>query len=377
MANNASQNFAPYGAGPVQGRPQQPYRPMQQGQRPPMPGRPPMQGGGRPPMNAPRQPAPMQGRPMPGQKPGEAAPKKGRRRKESDFFYVNRKGVCFLMFVVLLIAIIVLGSGVLAMVPSLKNNSAVSMILQFTSVFQIKDMTPESERADTTDEEGNTVQYKENTQYVTFMELIMGSVNNLTGGSSDEGEAEVQADGDEGDVAEEEAGGFDTSTPFYDGYVAMAEVKGISDDISVTLVKFMPFALVAFLLFALWYMVKAFLALFGKRVFKNFGLGSILMLICAAIPIVIAISMISIYAAEAGAESVSLQFGVIGDYFGGAFKTGLELLNASQAAEASEGTLTVLPFYMGYGQLVLLVLPVVTLLLSFGARRKIPYSIFD
>lgn len=339
-------------------------------------------------MNGPRQPVPMQGRPMPGQKPGEEAPKKGRRRKESDFFYVNRKGVCFLMFVVLLIAIIVVGSGVLAMVPSLKKNSAIGMILQFTAVFQIKDMTPESERVPTVDEAGDEVEYQEKTQYVTFMELIMGSINNLTGGAAtEEGEEELKllADeegGEDADATEEESGGgFDMSTPFYDGYMAQAEVKGISDNIAVTLMKFMPFALVAFVLFALWYMIKSFLALFGKRVFKNFGLGSILMIVCAATAIVVAIAMISIYAAEAGAEEVTLQFGAIGDYFGGAFKSGLDILTAAEeaAAEATEegATLTVLPFYMGYGQLILLALPVVTLVLSFGARRKIPYSIFD
>lgn len=340
-------------------------------------------------MNGPRQPVPMQGRPMPGQRPGEEAPKKGRRRKESDFFYVNRKGVCFLMFVVFLIAIIVLGSGVLAMVPSLKNNSAVKMILQFTAVFQIKDMTPASEREDTVDEEGNTVTYQDKSQYVTFMELIMGSVNGLTGGSSDEGEAEVQADVEDGEGTEEAGGGFDTSTPFYDGYIAMAEVKGISDNIAVTLIKFMPFALVAFLLFALWYMIKAFLAMFGKRVFKNFGLGSILMLICAATTVVVAVAMISVYAAEAGAEEVSLQFGAIGDYFGGAFQSIpadaeeaasrlQEAMDAAQAAiDAGETPAVQVPFVMGYGQLILLALPVVSLILSFGARRKIPYSIFD
>lgn len=343
-------------------------------------------------MNGPRQPVPMQGRPKPGQKPGGEAPKKGRRRKESDFFYVNRKGVCFLMFVVLLISVIVLGSGVLAMVPSLKNNSAVGMILKFTAVFQIKDMTPESEREDSVDEQGNTVTYQDKTQYVTFMELIMGSINGLTGGSSDGGEAEAEAladDAEAGETAEEGGGGFDTSTPFYDGYIAMAEVKGISDNIAVTLMKFMPFALVAFLLFALWYMIKAFLGMFGKRVFKNFGLGSILMLVCAATTIVVAIAMISIYAAEAGAEEVSLQFGAIGDYIGGAFRSIpadaeeaasrlQEILDAAQAAiDAGETPAVQVPFVMGYGQLILLALPVVTLVLSFGARRKIPYSIFD
>lgn len=327
-------------------------------------------------MNGPRQPAPMQGRPMPGQRPGEEAPKKGRRRKESDFFYVNRKGVCFLMFVVFLLAIIVvLGSGVLGMMPSMKENSAMSMIFKFTAVFEVKDLTPESERTPTVDEDGNEVAYTEKSQYVTFMELILGSVNGLTGGSADAGEAAAQADEGDGEV-EEAAGGFDMSTPFYDGYVAMADAKGISDDITVTLMKFLPFALVALVVFALWYMIKAFLAMFGKRVFKNFGLGSILMLICAAIPIVVGISMISIYAAEAGGE-VSLQFGAIGDYFLGAFKTGLKIANDAASAEAAEGALTTLPFYMGFGQLILLGLPVVTLLLSFGARRKIPYSIFD
>lgn len=340
-------------------------------------------------MNGPRQPVPMQGRPMPGQRPGEEAPKKRRRRKESDFFYINRKGVCFLMFVVLLIAIIVLASGVLAMVPSLKSNSAVGMILKFTSVFQIRDMTPESEREDKEDAEGNTVTYQDKTQYVTFMELIMGSINGLTGGSSEEGEAEVQAEAEEGEGSEESSGGFDMSTPFYDGYIAMAEAKGIADDISVTLVKFMPFALIAFLVFALWYMIKAFLGMFGKRVFKNFGLGSILMLICGATSVIVAIGMISIYAAEAGAESVTLQFGAIGDYFSGAFQSipadaeeaaarAQEIADAVEAAVAAGETPPVqVPFVMGFGQIIILALPIVTLLLSFGARRKIPYSIFD
>lgn len=346
-------------------------------------------------MNGPRQPAQMspQGRPMPGQSVGEQPKdeKKKRNRKESDFFYVNRKGVCFFMFVVFLIAIIVLFSGVLGMMPSLKDNAAIKTVLKFTAVFQIKDMTPLSEREDTTDEEGNTVAYQDKTQYVTFVELIMGAINNITGKSSaEDAEPEVQADEPaDGEDGTESAGGFDTSTPFYDGYIEMAEVKGISDNIAVTLIKFVPFALIAFAVFALWYMIKAFAALFGKRVFKNFGLGSILMIICAATTVLVAIAMISVYAAEAGAEEVTLQFGAIGDYITGLFESVpadaaeaaarlQEIADAREAAiAAGETPPVVVPFTAAWGQVVLLVLPVITLVLSFGARRKIPYSIFD
>ena len=102
---------------------------------------------------------------------------------------------------------------------------------------------------------------------------------------------------------------------------------------------------------ALVLMIKAFLAMFGKRIFKCFGLGAILMLVCAG---VVALGGLAFLAGVDG----TLDFGAIVNVLLGSFTNPGGLVG-------------------GYGLLILLVLPLLVLILSMFARKKIPYSIFD
>ncbi len=331
-----------------------------------------------------------QGRPMPGGK----APK--RNRKESDFFYVNKKLPCFLLFVCFLLIVAVVAINIIpALVPSLAENDIIKLALSFTSVYRVMDETPMDEReeaGDSTGEEGEEGEtgYVDQTVYITMGDLLMGSINNLTGkydaeGDATEGDGAAEAEelpteeGAEGEESTEAVSG----TPFYDEYKAKEKASGYTEGIALTLVAYAPLAIAVLLVIALINMLKAFLALFGKRVYKRFGLAAIICIICAVAVMLVGVGMVSLHSSvETGAETLSFDIGRIVDILTSAFETAPE--TAAEAAEmaaevAAEGEEVVvkLPFQANYGLLIITVLPVVCLVLSFAAKKKIPYAIFD
>ncbi len=332
-----------------------------------------------------------QGRPMPGGK----APK--RNRKESDFFYVNKKLPCFLLFVCFLLIVAIVAINILpAFVPSLASNSIIKLALSFTSVYRIMDETPmdQREEADTSSgdaegEEGEASGYQDKTVYITMGDLLMGAINNLTGKYATEGEAPEGAAeaeevpdaeaGEAGDATEEVV--ETSATPFYDDYKAKEKASGYTEGIALTLVAYAPLAIAVLLVIALLNMIKAFLALFGKRVFKRFGLAAIICIICAVAVMLVGVGMVSLHTSvETGAETLSFEIGRIVDILMSAFDSAPETAEAAaEAVEAVEGETAVvpLPFQANYGLLIITVLPVVCLLLSCASKKKIPYAIFD
>lgn len=308
--------------------------------------------------------------------------KKPRRRRESDYFYVNRKFPCFLIFLCMILCVALIGISVLGAMPSMKENKVVSMLLEFTALYKKPDMTPKEERLPTVDEEGNEVAYVDQSEYVGFFDVLLGTIKSLfnigtTEDAKTEGEEQSPAEAVEGEEAAEggEAaadGGFSMDTPFYDGIQKEVTAKGFTEGLPLTVAKYFALAMVLFILFALYYMIKAFAALFGRRVFKNFGLGSILNLVMAVVVLFGSISVLSIFVTPQG-TTAELQFGALTDFLFGGFSAPPEFTFAlEEGADA-----VALPFIAGYGLYAMLVLPIVTLLLSIFARKKLPYAIFD
>ncbi len=330
------------------------------------------------------------GRPMPGGK----APR--RNRKESDFFYVNKKLPCFLLFVCFLVIVAIVAINILpALVPSLAENDIIKLAVKFTAVYRIMDETPLDERegasSDSAEgEEGSGESgYVDQTVYITMGDLLMGSINNLTGKYDAEGEtadpeaaSAEEVAGAEGAAGEETAEGETSSSPFYDEYKAKEKASGYTEGIALTLVAYAPLAIAVLLVIALLNMIKAFLALFGKRVFKRFALASIICIICAVAVMLVGVGMVSLHTSvETGAETLSFDIGRIVDILMSAFESAPETAEAAAeaVAEVAEGETAVvpLPFQANYGLLIITALPVVTLLVSFASRKKIPYAIFD
>ncbi len=331
------------------------------------------------------------GRPMPGGK----APR--RKKKESDFFYINRKLPCFLMMLCSLAIVAVVALNLLpAFVPTLAENDIIKLALKYTTPYRAMDKTPIDQRTEETitNENGEsvTVEYQDKTQYFTLGDLLMGSVNNLTGAYDD---ADSTPKDDPASAAEDVTNGENvttgtdaeetvevSTTPFYDDYKAKEKASGYTDGIAMMIVAYAPFAIVLLLVIAIINMLKALFALFGKRVFKRFGLASIIALVCVVAIVLVGIGMISLHVSvETQAESLSFEIGRIVDLLMSTFESAPETAVAEAAAEVTEGPEAVatveLPFQANLGLIVLFALPVVCLVLSFVTRKKIPYAIFD
>lgn len=292
------------------------------------------------------------------------ADKKQKRAK--DYFFIMRKSVCFLMFLVLLVSVayFVLGFVKIEQIPA-----------QYTALF-IETEKKAEENADATgdktEEKGDETEQAQN---------AAGGLYNADAATDESGEAADGATEGEGTTAEGESGetapAFEGTTygvldpifgfikyvgnklnmdlnfgesPLYDQMIAKVEV-GMADTIAPYIILAFPVCLILYVISALIMMFKAFFGMFGKRIFKCFGLGAIFMILFAAVTA-----------------------------FGGlAFTTDL---GATMAYGNIVGILTGAltgagGFSGGYGLLILLGLPILVLILSMFCRKKIPFSIFD
>lgn len=287
------------------------------------------------------------------------ADKKQKRGK--DYFFVMRKFVCFLMFLVLLIniAYFALGFIKIEQIPA-----------EYTALF-----LETEKKAEETEEEENGGETGGETEEETPANAGASTVYAADeGGEPGEGEP---AEGETGEEEEEEADTFDGTiygvtdpifgfikyvgsklnmdinlgeSPLYDQMIAKVEV-GMADDIATYIIIAFPAALIIYIIIALVMMIKAFVGMLGRRICKCFGLGSILMIIFAALTAFGGLAFTTDLAAK-------MDFGKVVDILIG-YLTGTG------------------GFTGGYGLLILLALPLLVLILSMFARKKIPYSIFD
>ena len=374
-------------------------------------------------------------------KPKEKPPVQKNRRKERDYFFIMRRGVCFLIMLLALVWVGVIALNYLGIMP------------QYTAYLVAPDLTPLDQREDVetdqTDEDGNVIieEYVDQSVYISVTDPVFGALkklfnlemkddsgnslspfydsfspaiagseeteenenagenendentdggdeivaeaageddatadegeNEATEGEEGENEATEGEEGEEGEEAVEE----DTSVKF--GYVSAntdidpaAREEDSMGTVASMAFDYAPVVLVAGAVFALIIFILAFLSLFGRRIFKGFGIMSIIMLL-GGIGILIA-GMAAMgnymgypaYDAEGTVVSV-LDFGKISDFMFGVFS------GAPETALDPEVDAMPLKLVAGYGLIALVVIPVIMLILSIFARKKVPYSIFD
>ncbi|MBR1747514.1 MAG: hypothetical protein IJ735_04810 [Clostridia bacterium] len=282
------------------------------------------------------------------------------KQRGKDYFFVMRKFVCFLMFLFLLVTIayFVLSYLQFSFLPeNLKGYGALFVETEAKVV---------EEEGDGEGEEGEEEESGENADYFGLY---------ADGEEEEEGE-EGDEEGEDGEETAAESPFLATynaldpvfgaikywsnrllnqeinlgDSPMYDSMIALYET-GMTDSIAPYIILVMPLAILIYIIIALVLLIKAFLGMFGKRIFKGFGIGAILMLLCG---VVVAFGLLAYLAGVDGA----LDFGGIVNVLIGVF-TGVGGLVG------------------GYGLLAVLGLPLIVLILSMFARKKIPYSIFD
>lgn len=283
-------------------------------------------------------------------------PEDKKQKRGKDYFFVMRKMVCFLMFLVLLVSVayFVLGFVKIDAIPG-----------EFLALFAETEAKAPEEDGEETEEEGNTEEEASSADFI--------------GAKNAEGDEETTK-GEDAEVVDDTEATTNTfegtlygvtdpifgflkfvgnkvnidinlgESPLYDQMIAKVEV-GMTDSIAPYIIIAFPVALILYLITAFIMMIKAFVGMFGKRIVKNFGLGSIFMLI----------------------------FAVLTAFGGLAFTTELTAsMNYGGIVNILMGLITQTGgFTAAYGLLILLVLPVIVLILSMFCRKKIPYSIFD
>ncbi len=366
--------------------------------------------------------------PAPRRKQAPPPPVKKNRRKERDYFFIMRRGVCFLMMLLAIVWVAVIAFNYLGVMP------------QYTSFLVAPDLTPLDKRLDVEtgekDDEGNAIiqEYVDQSVYISFMDPVFGVLKALAGVemTDDEGNSmspfydsfspaisgETAAEGEDGSETDTETGddelvaeaseettdeetdeetddttdeeGAGTETPAEEesnspafGYVlantdisADAREKDSMGQIASMAFDYAPIVLVLGALFAVVVIIIAFLALFGRRIFKGFGFLSIVMLLAGLAMFVAGMAAMGNYMGnpsidEDGIVTSVLNFDQMVNFAFGVFQ-GAPATAPDPAVETASLTMVA-----GYGLLIVMIIPVIILLLSIFARKKVPYSIFD
>lgn len=246
------------------------------------------------------------------------------------------------------------------------------------------------ENAENTDDENSeNTENNENTESETEGPVAEASENEDETEATDdtentEGEDAEGTDGEtsEGENTEgEQTATEDTAIKF--GYVEAntnideeARSQDSMGSIASMAFNYAPIILVVGAVFAVLLIVFAFLSLFGRRIFKGFGIMSIIMLLAGLAMFVAGLAAMGNYMGnpsitEDGVLVSVLDFSQLMNFAFGVFQ--------GAPATALDPATDVMPLTLvsGYGMLIILVVPVVILLLSIFARKKVPYSIFD
>ena len=369
-----------------------------------------------------------QQRPAQPKKVEAPVPVKKNKRREREYFFIMRRGVCFTMMLLAIVWVAVFALNYLNILP------------EYTSFLAQHDLTPLDERLDVetgeTDEDGNVIveSYVDKSAYVSFMDPIFGALKSLVGmemtdengesmskfyegtlkqlapeaaeeegteagteeGTEDDVVAEAAHETEEdteGEVTEgEEAEGEET-----EGEEGEAEVEEeivfepqvstavITDEareadgmgqIAAMAWQYFPIVLIVGALMAVIILIISLLSLFGRRIYKGFGIMSIIMLLAGLVAFVAGLAASGNYMGnpmilEDGTATSVIDFAQMMPFAMG-------LLNGAPATAIDPETMTEpLKLVAGYGLLIILAIPVVMLILSFFARKKVPYSIFD
>lgn len=284
-------------------------------------------------------------------------PEDKKQRKEKDYFFVMRKFVCFLMMFLMLVSIayFALNYVKIAAIPS-----------KFTALF----METEAKKTETPGEGEDTGEETPPDPEASNADET-GDKPDIGGETGDD----TNTDDDTGTAGEEKTDtgiyysaldpvfGFIKyvgnkfnmdikigESPLYDAMIAKVEV-GMADTIAQYIILAFPVAMIVYIITALVMFIKCFIGMCGRRISKLLPLGSIVMLLCAAVT---AFGGLAYLTDVAGKMNYG---GIVTVLIGGVTGAG--------------------GFTGGYGLLILLGLPLIAFILSLFAKKKVPYSIFD
>lgn len=365
-----------------------------------------------------------------GQRPVRTAPRqqkqqvpvKKNRRRERDYFYIMRRGVCFF---IMLLAIVWVGVFVC---------NYLNLIPQYTSFLVKQDLTPLDEREDVdtgeTDDDGNMIieSYQDKSEYLGFLDPVYGVLKKVVGigatgedeesqspfydtivgrlesavateddmdeeGEDDdevvaeaaeeteeEGDEAEGEEGEEGEEAEEEEAVTVPVLTIDGSTLPEIDPEAVEQDgmyqIATLAFTYFPLVLAIGAVMAIIIALLAFFSLFGRRIFKGFGFMSVIMLLGGVFALIAGMAASGTIAgapsiAEDGTVTSILDFNNVS-----AFLTQI-LSGAPSTALDPEVDAMPLEIVGGYGMLIILIIPVVILLLSIFAKKKVPYSIFD
>jgi hypothetical protein len=224
-------------------------------------------------------------------------------KKRKDYFFIMRKGVCFFMFLILLVSVAFFALSYLKI-------SAVPE--EYITLF--------NEPIDET----TSINY-------LVTDPIFGFIKNISG-----------------QIMDNEINLGDST--LYDDMLSKSET-GMSDTVAGIVLAYYPLALIIYAITALFMMFKAFFGMFGKRIYKKFGLGSFIMILGAVMTALAGLA----YETESNMQMAypDVVNIIIGKFTG------------------------VTTFMGGYGLVALFGLPILVLFFSMIAKKKVPYSIFD
>lgn len=364
-----------------------------------------------------------------GQRPVRTAPRqqqvpvKKNRRRERDYFYIMRRGVCFF---IMLLAIVWVGVFVC---------NYLNLIPQYTSFLVKQDLTPLDEREDIetgeTDDDGNEIieSYQDKSEYLGFLDPVYGVLKKVVGigatgedeesqspfydtivgrlesavsteddmdeeGEDDDEEVVAEAaeeteeegdeaegeEGEEGEETEEEEAVTVPVLTIDGSTLPEIDPEAVEQDgmyqIATLAFTYFPLVLAIGAVMAIIIALLAFFSLFGRRIFKGFGFMSVIMLLGGVFALIAGMAASGTIAgapsiAEDGTVTSILDFNNVS-----AFLTQI-LSGAPATALDPEVDAMPLEIVGGYGMLIILIIPVVILLLSIFAKKKVPYSIFD
>ncbi len=264
-------------------------------------------------------------------------------RKERDYFYIMRKSICFLMFLLLLVSLAGFALSYIKVEQIPKKYIAVYAETEAAPVAvdeekeegeeqEIKTTETDQEGEEAEEgEEGSEQAKAESGEYYSVLDPIFGFIKNISGKLLNK---EISLG----------------ESPLYDKMLAKSEV-GMTDIVARIALEYFPVAIIIYAITALIMMFKAFFSLFGKRIFKKFGLGSIIMIICGGIIALAGLAFMT-------EPNLKMAYGNIVNI----------LLN---------GILGKGGFAAGYGLVGIIAIPVLILILSIFAKKRVPYSIFD
>lgn len=264
------------------------------------------------------------------------------KRKERDYFFVMRKGTCFLMFVLAAVLIAIIALSIVGM-PQMDN---------YIALFVSPDNTLQDERAD---------DYQDASVYISIADPIYGFLGKITGKEMLDANGEPYTFAGNADAL---AAG------------AEANPEDSMGGIASILYQYFPAAIIVIALFALVIMIISFAGMLGKRIYKGYGALAIVMLVMS---LIVAVAGLAVLGNKSGNPQVDsdgvlvsvLDFSRLVPFFTRIF--------SGAPAAAVDGAEAIIPvaYAAGYGLLALVAVPLVITVLSLFAKRKVPYSVFD